>query len=423
MPRKKTTTKKPQKGPKKVCFVIMGFGAKTDYQTGRIIDLDKTYYNLILPVFKPLNFECFRAKDIPHSGVIDVPMYEWIQKADIVVADISTLNPNALYELGVRHALRPFSTIVISESKAGYPFDINHTLIDSYEHLGTDIGVTEANRFKRILKEKVKSVLKQNKTDSPVYTYLPNLNPPSFNAKEIKKIKKSQENKPSISVLINDGENLKNSGDYKTAKLLFEAALTYDPSNSLIIQRIALVTYKSELPNKKKSLLEAEKILKPLNPSATTDTETLGLSGAINKRLYDTTSDLKYLKKSINFYEKGFYINDDYYNGVNLAYMYLLFASKKTKKNEIIAAKERSKTIFQKVIEACNKLIKHKAFNERGDQVWIYQSIAQSHLALNEKDLFKKYLRLAQKVSKGSFDEATFQQHNQKISALLKTLK
>ena len=108
---------------KKTCFVIIGFGPKVDHETGRTLDLDKTFTKLIQPVFTDLNFDCFRAKEIRHTGIIDFPMYEWIYKADIVVADISTLNANAIYELGVRHALRPYTTIVISENQLKYPFE------------------------------------------------------------------------------------------------------------------------------------------------------------------------------------------------------------------------------------------------------------------------------------------------------------
>ena len=68
------------------------------------------------------------------------------------MADISTLNPNAIYELGVRHALRPYRTIVISEDKLRYPFDINHTLIEKYKHLGEDIDVSEAECLRAELK-------------------------------------------------------------------------------------------------------------------------------------------------------------------------------------------------------------------------------------------------------------------------------
>lgn len=57
-------------------------------------------------------------------------MYAMIVKADLVIADISTLNPYAIYELSVRHAVRPSLTIIIrAESTPKIPFDIDHTRV------------------------------------------------------------------------------------------------------------------------------------------------------------------------------------------------------------------------------------------------------------------------------------------------------
>ena len=70
--------------------VVMGFGKKTDFETGRTLDLDKTYRNIIKPAVKMAGLECIRADEIPHSGVIDVPMYEQLLGADVVSADLST---------------------------------------------------------------------------------------------------------------------------------------------------------------------------------------------------------------------------------------------------------------------------------------------------------------------------------------------
>jgi hypothetical protein len=77
------------------CFVVMGFGIKTDYQTGRKLDLDKSYQNLIKPAVEAAGLKCIRADEIVHAGLIDVPMYEQLLNADIVIADVSTMNPNA----------------------------------------------------------------------------------------------------------------------------------------------------------------------------------------------------------------------------------------------------------------------------------------------------------------------------------------
>ncbi|HKN28255.1 MAG TPA: hypothetical protein VJY34_10360 [Roseiarcus sp.] len=106
-----------------VCFVIMGFGLKTDLATGRMLDLDKSYKNIIKPAVTAAGYECVRADEVQHSGVIDVPMYEMLFAADLVVADLSTANLNAIFELGVRHALKPRATIIMAESKFTIPFD------------------------------------------------------------------------------------------------------------------------------------------------------------------------------------------------------------------------------------------------------------------------------------------------------------
>lgn len=165
---------------KKRCFVVMGFGTKTDYVSGRKLDLNKSYKYLIKPVVESKGLECIRADEILHSGSIDVQMYKELLQADLVIADLSTSNCNAIYELGVRHALRPFTTIVISEDKLVYPFDLNHIVISKYNHLGDAIDIEEAERFKQGLGQQIEAVINKEESDSPVYTYLNSLIPPQI---------------------------------------------------------------------------------------------------------------------------------------------------------------------------------------------------------------------------------------------------
>jgi hypothetical protein len=50
----------------------------------------------------------------------------------------------------VRHALRPYSTVVIAEDgMRAFPFDVNHVLVRTYHHLSEDIGFGEAMRFRQ----------------------------------------------------------------------------------------------------------------------------------------------------------------------------------------------------------------------------------------------------------------------------------
>ena len=150
----------------------MGYGLKKDPDSGETLDLNKTFFNIIKPVVKKLGFECVRCDEVSNSGLIDKVMYEYIWNADLVIADISTLNPNAMYELGVRHALRPSSTVIIAEERTNFSFDVGHNSIFRYKHLGVDIGVTEAKRCIKELTNHIKGILDKNEVDSPFYTYM-----------------------------------------------------------------------------------------------------------------------------------------------------------------------------------------------------------------------------------------------------------
>src|SRR5262249_148653 len=132
-------------GSMATCFVIMGFGKKTDFQSKpqRVLDLDYTYDTIIKPAVKDAGLDCQRAHEVIHSGVIDKAMYDNLLSADLVIADLSTSNANAIYELGVRHALRPERTIVMADEKFSFPFDLNHVCILKYKHGGGDIGYKE----------------------------------------------------------------------------------------------------------------------------------------------------------------------------------------------------------------------------------------------------------------------------------------
>ena len=158
----------------------MGFGIKTDLATGRKLNLDKSYQALIKPVVESKNITCVRADEIRHSGSIDLQMYQQLLSADIVIADLSTANVNAFYELGIRHALKPRTTIIMSEELLGYPFDVNHIVINRYTHLGDSIDYFEVLRFQKLLGDTIDTVINSQSPDSPVYTFIEDLIPPSL---------------------------------------------------------------------------------------------------------------------------------------------------------------------------------------------------------------------------------------------------
>ena len=373
-----TETVRKQTG-KPRCFVVMGFGIKTDFATGRKLDLDKSYRLLIKPAVEDAGLECVRADEIRHSGVIDIPMYHELLASDFVVADLSTANPNALYELGIRHALRPRTTVVISESKLPYPFDLNHISITSYTHLGDAIDYDEVIRFRKVLGDTLRAVSASEQADSPVYTYLNNLLPPSEDpAKGLSEIERSGRapksaagnsrpalESPTLAVLIQEGEKAIANDQFTSAKTFFSTALNtpsvdgvkdgairHDP---YLIQRLALATYKAKQPNHVEALNEAKRLLETLDPHDSNDPETVGLAGAIEKRLFEEGQGLEHLKAAIWFYARGYYLRNDWYNAINFAYLLNVRADSTldSTDSERIADLVWANRIRNEVIELC----------------------------------------------------------------------
>lgn len=102
------------KYPFKTCFVITPYGVKTAADE-TVHDFDFVYENIITKALSGLVATTNRSKDRSHSGVIHEDMFRQIISADVVICDITTLNPNVMYELGVRHAARPSGTILIHQ--------------------------------------------------------------------------------------------------------------------------------------------------------------------------------------------------------------------------------------------------------------------------------------------------------------------
>lgn len=327
----------------KRCFVVMGFGTKTDLATGRKLDLNKSYRLLIKPVVEEMGLECIRADEIRHSGAIDLPMYQELLKADVVIADLSTANLNAFYELGIRHALRPRTTIVVSEDKLAYPFDLNHIKITSYTHLGDAIDYDEVQRFRNELGKTIEAVLHNETPDSPVYTHLQSLNPPSLQEQAIEAIdqledalekastpldsqkKKSRDDK-TLALLAEQGEQAIRNKKWKQAKALFNSAVLIGkegnmPPDPYLLHRLSLVTYKSEEPDIVTALKNSLALLEELDLAHTNDAETVALAGAIEKRLYETGGGDEHIENAILFYNRGYYLLNNRYNGINLAFM------------------------------------------------------------------------------------------------------
>jgi hypothetical protein len=102
-----------------VCFVIMPFGRKPD-PSGRIVDFDRIYAAVIAPAVEAAGLAVVRADEEKGAGFIHKLMYERILLSEFAIADLTILNANVYYELGIRHAARPETTVLTMALGSGY---------------------------------------------------------------------------------------------------------------------------------------------------------------------------------------------------------------------------------------------------------------------------------------------------------------
>ena len=371
---------------KKICFVVMGFGKKKDPETNRTIDLDQTYQQIIRPAVEASGLECVRADEITETGIIDRSMYALLYRADVVIADISTYNPNAIYELGVRHALKKHSTIIIKESNCKFPFDLNHNRILSYEHLGDEISSNEAKRCQEELQKLITTIVAEPKVDSPLYIYIPQTSTPIISDETLAEIigeRKAIEN--SIFRLTELAKQHMIDYNFLDAASIWERLSKTVVNEDYYIQQQALCTYKSEYPSKLEALTNALSIIKQISNG--NDTETLGIIGGINKRLWRLTREASFLDRALEYYGKAWNLYKDYYTGENYA-LCMLEMSNKEIDEEKIYYKVGAKKTFQEIIYS---LLTSLRVEEPEDLLWKYATLSNAYLACGDLGNATKY--------------------------------
>ncbi len=132
-------------------FVAMPFGKKLDPSSRVEIDFDRVYEQAIAPAAEIADLEVIRADEEIQGGLIHVGMFERLLLAEIVVADLTALNANVFYELGIRHAARPRTTIPIFARMTRLPFDLEPIRAVPYDLRGGHLGDEEAARLRDAL--------------------------------------------------------------------------------------------------------------------------------------------------------------------------------------------------------------------------------------------------------------------------------
>lgn len=104
---------------KNKCFVLMQFSK----------DLDMVYGTLKSEL-NDIGITCSRADDVIGSPIIFNKILTEMFSSQFIIAELSYINPNVFYELGIAHSFKDPSNIIIikkkSDAPGDYPFDLKH---------------------------------------------------------------------------------------------------------------------------------------------------------------------------------------------------------------------------------------------------------------------------------------------------------
>ena len=181
-------------------FVVMPFGKKevpkkpctdlppdpTAKDEALKVDFNAVYQELFKPALEAAGLQPFRADDEEAAGDILKDMFAELVTADFVLADISILNANVFYELGIRHTVGPRGVICLHAGWADRPFDVAPQRTFKYDGKLFRVGREHNDAWKAELAAEVlrlaetlrRAVAADRTTEgSPVYGNLPNLQP------------------------------------------------------------------------------------------------------------------------------------------------------------------------------------------------------------------------------------------------------
>jgi tetratricopeptide (TPR) repeat protein len=143
-------------------FIIRPFGTKDGINFDNVDDV------LIAPALRAVGAEGGTTIDIVEAGNIRVDMFRRLLTADLVVADLSIHNANVFYELGIRHALRDHSTLMVRCDADKFPFDLQTDRYFLYKKEDPKAGLEG-------LIHALRRTIEVSAKDSPVFSSLPQL--------------------------------------------------------------------------------------------------------------------------------------------------------------------------------------------------------------------------------------------------------
>jgi hypothetical protein len=105
----------------KECFIIMPISDPSGYESGHF---RKVYEEIYKPACVQAGFDAVRADSIKDTNLIHLDIIGRLVTAPMAICDLSSHNPNVLFELGIRQAFN-MPVVLVQEEKTSSIFDIS----------------------------------------------------------------------------------------------------------------------------------------------------------------------------------------------------------------------------------------------------------------------------------------------------------
>jgi hypothetical protein len=435
-------------------FVVMPFGRKEvqaatpataegPQKSAITVDFDEVYNLLIKPAL--IKAECvpFRADQEPGAGDIRTDMYFELVTADIVLADISILNPNVFYELGIRHGVRPRGVLMIHGGWTRRPFDVAPDRTFPYD--GKLFVPKKEERDKSwedrlagqvdSLASTIRGALEvdEQTVGSPVYKELVGLKPPDWSdiktarAKYFGEVFVDWQSRVEVAKLNGwPGDILTLADDaptrFHTGKLLWEAAFAlismhrFEVVKSVLEELIRLEPANHKAQTQLGLVLgrlgkthEAKVHMTRVAEKYAQDPEAQGILGRIYKDLWrfewkdfatieerqqHAVTNSSYIASAIASYYSAVRKHLDYYNGINVvSCMKLLEHLKTTTGDEPVDPQINGLTDLIAVVRFAAQNTLHTANKESKDAVWAGATLGELELVAGDAGKARRFYR------------------------------
>ncbi len=113
-------------------------------------EFNGVYEDLIVPALEDVNYEVRRADSFTDQRSILHDVVENIMQADLIVAELSSVNGNVMYELGIAHGLSK-PTVLLTQDITAVPFDLR-----SYRLITYSLNYNDVRKLQDQLREVAK---------------------------------------------------------------------------------------------------------------------------------------------------------------------------------------------------------------------------------------------------------------------------